>query len=315
MTRVALIGAGVVGSSWSLVFARAGLDVAIYDEDPASAGRASEFVAKALAGLAEQGIAPSEPSEAVVARVKPAASLEAALDGADYVQESVPERLPIKLALYERLDALARPDVVLASSTSGFPASSFTEALTTRSRCLVVHPINPPHLIPLVEIVPAPWTDPAVVERAAALMRQVGQSPIGLRREINGFVVNRLQGALLGEAFRLVEDGILDADEVDRAISDGLGLRWAFMGPFQTIDLNARTGIAEYCRNLGPMYHGLAKEQADPRPWPDDLVATIEATLRRQTPSGAIAARQGWRDTFLAKLVAFKRRAGDSADV
>jgi 3-hydroxyacyl-CoA dehydrogenase len=172
----------------------------------------------------------------------------------------------------------------------------------------VVHPINPPHLIPLVEIVPAPWTDLAVVERAAVLMRRVGQSPIGLRREINGFVVNRLQGALLGEAFRLVEDGIVNADEVDRAISDGLGLRWAFMGPFETIDLNARTGIAEYCRNLGPMYHGLAKEQADPRPWPDELVATIEGTLRRQTPASDIPSRQGWRDSFLARLVEFKRR-------
>jgi L-gulonate 3-dehydrogenase len=159
-----------------------------------------------------------------------------------------------------------------------------------------------------VEIVPSPWTKPDVVARARAQMLRIGQSPIRLRREISGFVVNRLQSAILAEAFRLVEDGIVDADEVDRAISDGLGLRWCFMGPFQTSDLNAKTGIAEYCRNLGPMYHGLAKEQADPRPWSDALVATIEDTLRKNTSAEDIPARQRWRDDFLAKLGDFKRR-------
>ena len=308
MTRVALIGAGVVGSAWSLVFARAGFEVAIHDADPAAAARAPDFVRTALAALEAQGLALPEPAESIAARVRPAASIEEALAGVDYVQESVPERLAVKIDLYAMLDTLAGPQVVLASSTSGLPASAFTEGMATRRRCLVVHPINPPHLIPLVEIVPAPWTDPDIVERATALMRRIGQSPIQLRREINGFVVNRLQGALLGEAFRLVEDGLVDADEVDRAIADGLGLRWCFMGPFQTIDLNARTGIAEYCRNLGPMYHGLAKEQADPRPWPDTLVAAIEGTLRKRTPTEDIPARQGWRDNFLARLVDFKRR-------
>ncbi|MBN9073098.1 MAG: 3-hydroxyacyl-CoA dehydrogenase [Rhizobiales bacterium] len=308
MTRVALIGAGVVGSSWSLVFARAGFEVAIYDADPAAAARVPDFVRAALADFEKQGLSLPEAAEAIAARVRPASSLEEALVGVDYVQESVPERLPIKIDLYRRLDTLAGPELVLGSSTSGLPASAFTAEMATRSRCLVVHPINPPHLIPLVEIVPAPWTDADAVGRAKALMRSVGQSPIQLRREINGFVVNRLQGALLGEAFRLVEDGIVDAGEVDRAISDGLGLRWAFMGPFQTIDLNARTGIAEYCRNLGQMYYGLAKELADPRPWPAELVSRIETSLRKETPAGDIPSRQGWRDDFLAKLVDFKRR-------
>ena len=180
--------------------------------------------------------------------------------------------------------------------------------MATRQRCLVVHPINPPHLIPLVEIVPAPWTDPDAARRAAELMRSIGQTPIRVRREINGFVVNRLQSALLSEAFRLVEDGIVSADEVDSAVSDGLGLRWCFMGPFQTIDLNAKTGVAEYCRNLGPMYYGLAKEQSDPRPWAEALVAEVEDTLRTHTPAQQIPARQRWRDNYLAKLVDFKRR-------
>ena len=308
MTRIAVVGAGVVGSSWSLVFARAGLEVAVHDPDPAAAARVPDFVRSSLVGETATALPPGETADAVAARVCAVGSLEEALTGTDYVQESAPERAAVKIELYKVLDRLAAPETILASSTSGLPASSFTEGVANRHRCLVVHPINPPHLIPLVEIVPAPWTDPAVVEKAAALMRRVGQSPIQLRREINGFVVNRLQSALLGEAFRLVEDGIVDADEVDLAVSDGLGLRWCFMGPFQTIDLNARTGVAEYCRNLGPMYYGLAQEQADPRPWSPALVGKIELALRKATPAEAITGRQQWRDLFLAKLGQFKRQ-------
>ncbi|MDQ0396006.1 3-hydroxyacyl-CoA dehydrogenase [Labrys monachus] len=301
MTSIAVIGAGVVGSSWALVFARAGLDVVVHDPDPAAAGRVAAFAA-ANAGADGDG---------VLSRIRTAPSLEEALAGADYVQESAPERLEIKKALYRRLDAAAGPDTILASSTSGLPASAFTEGLAGNRRCLVVHPINPPHLVPLVEIVPAPWTAPEVVERAGAVMRSVGQSPIELRREIAGFVVNRLQSALLGEAFRLVEDGICSADEVDRAVSDGLGLRWFFMGPFQTIDLNAANGIAEYCRNLGPMYFDLAREQADPRPWSPALVAEIERQLRGTVSEEALPERRAWRDRYLAALKAVKAAPHD----
>ncbi|MFZ2104674.1 MAG: 3-hydroxyacyl-CoA dehydrogenase [Roseiarcus sp.] len=301
-----MVGAGVIGSSWSFVFARAGLDVFVHDAVPGSAVKALDFVRTALSDLEAQGLASTESPDAILARIKPTSRLEDALEAADYVQESAPERVEVKRELYARLDSLASPDTILASSTSGLPASAFTQGLAQRRRCLVVHPINPPHLIPLVEIVPAPWTDPGIVERATDLMRRVGQSPIRLRGEINGFVVNRLQSALLAEAFRLVEDGVVTADEVDRAVSDGLGLRWFFMGPFKTIDLNAKTGIAEYCRNLGAMYHGLAKEQADPRPWGPKLVETIERQLRDLTPSMTISEQQAWRDRCLAKLTHLK---------
>jgi 3-hydroxyacyl-CoA dehydrogenase len=298
----------VVGSSWALVFARAGHEVAVYDAAPAAVDAALAFVRNALTDLAGQGLAGAEPVEAVLARLKPTTQLEEALAGADYVQESAPERVEIKRELYKTLDALAAPEAILASSTSGLPASSFTEPLARRSRCLVVHPINPPHLVPLVELVPAPWTDAAVVERAAALMRAIGQSPIRLSREINGFVVNRLQSALLGEAFRLVEDGLCSVEDVDKAVSDGLGLRWFFMGPFETIDLNAQHGVAEYCRNLGPMYYELAKEQADPRAWTPALVTAIEEERRRRTAAEDLPARRSWRDRCLAAFVAAKAR-------
>ena len=312
MTRVALVGSGVVGSSWSLVFARAGLDVVVHDPDRASAERVVDYVRSALVDPEALKLASDGNCEAILSRLKIASSLEDALTGADYIQESAPERLDVKKDLYKRLDVLADPNAILASSTSGLPASSFTEGLEHRHRCLVVHPINPPHLVPLVEIVPASWTAPAVVDRATDLMREVGQSPIRLRREINGFVVNRLQSAILGEAFRLVEDGICDADEVDRAISDGLGRRWFFMGPFETIDLNAKNGIAEYCRNLGQMYFELAKEQADPRPWGAKLVESIEHTLRQKVPECELANRRSWRDSYIARLRSMTLANGSS---
>jgi L-gulonate 3-dehydrogenase len=299
MTHVALIGAGVVGSSWALVFTRAGQTVTVYDPDAASLARISDFIRTAATDHGDPA--------AFLARLTTTTSLEEALHGADYVQESAPERLEIKQPLYLELDRLAAPAAILASSTSGFPASSFSEALAHRHRCLVVHPINPPHLIPLVEIVPAPWTAPDVVAQAATLMRAVGQSPVTLKREVPGFLVNRLQSAILAEAFRLIEDGVCDADDVDRAVSDGLGRRWAFLGPFETIDLNANRGIAEYCEKLGPMYFDLAKDQADPRPWSQALVAAIEQQLRTRTPADHLAERRLWRDRQLARLAAMKR--------
>lgn len=300
MSRVAIIGCGVVGSSWTLVFARAGHQVVVHDPAPEAARATLAFVAASLDG--------TEGTGDILARISTAGTIEEAVVGADYVQESSPERLPIKQELYARLDALVPPGVVIGSSTSGLPASSFTEPLKTRERCLVVHPINPPHLIPLVELVPAPWTRPDAIDFASALMKSIGQEPIRLSREINGFVVNRLQSALLAEAFRLVDDGIVSAGEVDKAVADGLGLRWFFMGPFETIDLNAATGVGEYCRNLGPMYYGLAKEQADPREWTVPLVAAVETDLRAAVPADKLPERRLWRDRWLAALVATKAR-------
>jgi len=307
MIRIALVGCGLVGGAWSIVFARAGFDVVLYDPSPASIDTAFEFVRSNTPALARQGLLNGQSSEEVISRLTRAETLGDAVRDAGYIQESAPERLAIKQALYRELAPLARADAIIASSTSGLPASSFTADIEGRERCLVSHPINPPHLVPLVELVPAPWTAPDVVDRTEALMRQVGQVPIRLNREIAGFVVNRLQSAVLGEAFRLVEDGICTASDVDAAISDGLGLRWFFMGPFETIDLNAQGGLADYCQKLGPMYYDLAREQADPRPWSSDLVSAIEAQRRQKTPSDQLDARKAWRDRCLAAFVKAKR--------
>ncbi len=307
MEKIAIIGAGLIGCAWASVFARAGHPVVLHDADAGALAAAPGQIEATLAALHEVGLITETP-QAIMPRISASASLEDALQGVALVQENVRETLEAKRAVFAQLDALASPDAILASSTSGITASSFTENLKGRARCLVGHPINPPSLVPLVELVPAPWTDPAVMERARALYASVGQKPIVVAREVQGFIVNRLQGALLAEAFRLVEDGYVSGADVDKAVKDGLGLRWAFMGPLETIDLNAPDGLADYCNRYGPLYLDIAK-QAEPRAWGPELVGKLDAEQRAALPTAEREARYQWRDRRLMNLIAHKRRA------
>ena len=177
---------------------------------------------------------------------------------------------------------------MLASSTTGIPPSPFTEHVAGRQRCLVAHPINPPFVTPLVEICPAPWTDAAVVDRAHALMIAVGQAPIRMRREVQGFIANRMQAALIGAALRMVRDGVASAEDVDIAIRDGIGLRWSFIGPLETIDLNAPGGISDYLRRYGPLYQAIEREHAEGAlDWTDEeLLRKLDEERRRRLPHG-----------------------------
>ncbi len=306
--KIAIVGSGLVGRAWSIVFARAGYHTTIFDPIDGVALRAFDLIRDSLSDLQTADLLRGRSADAVMANLHVSMSLADALDGCIHVQESAPERVEVKRELYVELDRCAHADTTLASSTSGIPSSQFTETLANRQRCLVAHPINPPHIIPLVEIVPAPWTDPGVVARTRALMSAVGQSPISTSREITGFVANRLQGALLNEAFKLVEDGVCTVADIDCAIADGLGLRWSFIGPFETIDLNSSVGVRGYCDMLGPLYYELAREQADPRPWSAPLVAEIERQRRDQLSMERLGERQQWRDRRLAQLIGHRRR-------
>ena len=306
--KIAIVGTGLVGRAWSIVFARAGYETVIFDPISGVAQQALELIGQSLPDLSAAQLLRDRTIDDVLSNLRVADSLSDALDGCVHMQESGPERVEIKRELYLELDELADASTVLASSTSGIPSSQFTEGLANRQRCLVAHPINPPHIIPLVEIIPAPWTDRAMVERTRDLMNAVGQSPIGTTREINGFVVNRLQGALLSEAFKLVEDGVCTVADIDSAVADGLGLRWSFIGPFETIDLNSPKGVEGYCDMLGSLYYDLAREQADPRPWTDELVTEINNQRRKQLPLEQLGERQQWRDRRLAQLVEHKRK-------
>ncbi len=304
MTQVAVIGAGLIGRAWSIVFARAGFGVALWDPFPQAVQPALDFIAERLPELKENGLLKDEPA-AVMARIRPVQTLADALGDAVYVQENGPERVAIKIPLFAEMDRLARPDAVLASSTSGIPASAFTEGLKGRARCLVAHPVNPPYLIPLVEICPAPWTDAATVARTRAIMTQAGQVPATVKKEIDGFALNRLQGALLAEAFRLVADDVISPADLDALVKHGLGLRWSFMGPLETIDLNAPGGLADYCDRYGPLY---AKMQAQMTPleWDAGLVGKLQDARRAELPANMQPVRQAWRDRRLMALLAHK---------
>ena len=309
METVAVIGAGLIGRAWAIVFARAGFAVRLWDAVPAALPAALDFIAARLPELHEAGLLPDAPG-IVHARISAPATLEAALEGAAWVQENGPERVAAKRDLFTRLDAAAPEAAILASSTSGIPASAFTEALPGRARCLVAHPVNPPYLVPLVEVCPAPWTAPATVERARALLACAGMVAATVRREVPGFVLNRLQVALVAEAFRLVEDGVVSPDDLDATVKHGLGLRWSFMGPFETIDLNAPGGLADYCARYGGLYAEVQGDMA-PRPFSEAIVGVLDGARRVDLPLDQQAARQAWRDRRLMALLAHKARQPD----
>lgn len=302
---VAVIGAGLVGQSWAIVFARAGMDVVIHDARENAEAIIGPRLADLVGDLAAGGLCDDPAS--LLARIRFADSLEEAVVHSDYVQESVFERIDVKREVSRAIDAVLPPHAFLGSSTSGFPGSDFYGDCGNRARMMVVHPVNPPHLVPLVEIVPTPWTDPAQASRARSLMESVDQSAVSLSREVPGFVLNRLQGALLDEAFALYAEGYATADDIDRTVRDGLGLRWSFMGPFETIDLNAPEGLADYAARLGPMYTGFAGQRRPDRTWPADAVTRADTERRALLPVDRLDERRSWRDDMLIRMVKAKR--------
>lgn len=303
---VAVAGAGLIGRGWAIVFARAGWQVNLFDVDVGALEVARDEINSQLQMLSGHGLC-AEP-EVTKANIRIESDLAVALDRADYVQECGPEVLDAKRVLFSELDQLAAPQTILASSSSGLMASEFAAHLTGRQRALVVHPVNPPHLVPLVEISPAVWTDNAVTQRAIDIMHTVGQTPITVQKEIPGFILNRLQGALLNEALRMVQGGYATADDVDKAVRDGLGLRWSFMGPFETIDLNAPDGLSDYAKRYGPMYQKMAASQALSPDWDQSSIASVDAARRTLLSRDKINQRQEWRDQRLAALVSHKTK-------
>lgn len=300
-----IVGAGLIGRSWANVFARAGWQVRVWDPLAAQRDVAHAQVAASLQELQSHGLV--DDARAAAARVQIMATLEAAVAEADYVQESGPETLEAKRATFAALDSAAPPHCVLASSTSAIVASRFTEALAGRARCIVAHPVNPPHLVPVVELCGAPWTSAATKARARAIMQGIGQVPIDVKREIDGFVLNRLQVALLTEAFRLVQDGVVSPQDLDHTVADGLGLRWAFMGPFETIELNAPAGIADYCERYVPWFRRYAADLPSPTVWDDAHWQRAAAACGPAPSAQQVAKKSEWRNARLAALVAHKR--------
>lgn len=297
---VAIIGAGLIGRSWAALFARAGYAVRVWDADPGVLERFADDMAVLCDTLVAEGLLADR--DGTLARMETRPTLEDAVAGAHFVQENGPERIEVKQALFARLDAATPAQAVIASSTSAIVPSRFTEPLTHRARCLVGHPVNPPHLVPVVELCPAPWTAAETLDRAEAVYAKIGQVPVRMTRERDGFVLNRLQGALLGEALRLLGEGVVSVEGLDATIKDGLGLRWALMGPIETIDLNAPGGIVDYAARYGGFYGRLAEAPAGPEVFSVENAERIAATWPQDRTPETIRARQDRRDRRLAAL-------------
>lgn len=303
---VAIVGAGLIGRAWAVVFARAGWAVRLTDPHIPTLDTAPGLISDELHALHAHGLV--DDPEGSAARVSTAKNLADAVASADFVQENGPETIEAKQALFAELDRLASPDAILASSTSAIVASRFTEGLSGRARCLVGHPVNPPHLVPLVELCGAPWTLPGTIERARAVYQGIGQVAVTVNREIEGFVLNRLQGALLAEAFRLVGEGVMSPEDLDETVCNGLGLRWSFLGPFGTIELNAPGGIPDYCARYTGFYKRLASDPAGPDVYEAANAGRVIAAWPHAPSAERQAVRTRWRNERLAALTAHKRR-------
>jgi L-gulonate 3-dehydrogenase len=298
---VAVAGAGSIGVAWALVFAQAGHAVSLYD--PAADRRAAvpAELRSRLVALDDAGLL-SEDAAAIAGRVTITGDLDDAVGAAAYVQECAPESLAVKRELFARLDQGAPPEAVLASSSSALTASAITEGLAGADRCLIAHPGNPPYLLRVVELVPGPATAPATVERAAALLRAAGMAPVRLRKEIAGFVFNRLQGAVLREAYALVRDGVVAPEDVDLVMRAGLGRRWSVLGPFETVELNTRGGIDRHATIMGPAYARMGAERGQVDAWEPELVSEVSASVGRRLPREAWEDHVAWRDHALMVL-------------
>jgi len=301
MQHIAVVGAGLIGASWAIVFARAGRQVALFDS---AADCRAELPTRLHDMLTHSAaLLPADTTiDAVMARIQIVADLTQAVSQADYVQEAVSENLALKRKVFAELDALAPGHAILASSTSTYGASGFTANLRGRDRCLVAHPATPPHVLPVVELAPAAWTRPTVLAEVEAFMRAIGQHPVRIHKEIPGFVLNRLQGALLMEMFRVIAEGVITPGDADALIAQGLGLRWAALGPLAGIDLNAPDGIADYLHRYGHIFNDMAREAGMPAPVNDALIAALAQAQRATLPLEQLPARRNWRDQAIGQV-------------
>ncbi|WP_219844824.1 3-hydroxyacyl-CoA dehydrogenase [Microbacterium sp. MYb62] len=312
--HVAVIGSGSIGVAFAVVFARAGFEVAVTDVDADALARGRSDLDVRLELLENAGML-GAPRGEVAARVRFGTDVARAVGGAELVQECAPEQKDVKRAVFREVAAAAPAHAVLASSASAILPSEIAIELPddVAARVIVGHPGNPPYLLPVIEVVPTPRTSPDALGLARSLYAAAGLRPVTIRREVEGFVFNRLQGALLREAYCLVRDGVVDVDDIDEIVRSGLGRRWSVIGPFETSDLNTRGGIASHAVKMGPAYGRMGAERGQHDPWTPELVEEVEAQRRALLPLEAWEARGRWRDDQLLAHTALWEGAAATA--
>ena len=305
--RVAVVGGGSIGIGFAIVFASAGHAMRVFEPAPQRRKNVAPILRTTLSDLHAFDLL-QQPVDTVLERVTVTSSLADAVTDAICVQECAPENRALKESVFGELDRVAPAEAVVASSSSAMPASEFASHLPGRQRCLVVHPGNPPFLLRVAEVIPAPFTDASVVSCTRELLSAAGVATVVVRKEMKGFIFNRLQGAVLREAYCLVRDGVASVADIDRVVRDGLGLRWSVIGPFETADLNMIGGIARHAERLGPAYAEMGAERGQHDPWTAELVREVEAQRRELMPLDQWEERVRWRDRVLMALVAWRRQ-------
>jgi carnitine 3-dehydrogenase len=297
--RVGLLGGGVIGGGWAARFLLHGSDVSLYD--PAAGAETTVAHVLSNARVAFDGLGTTRPAEG---RLTIASTPEEAVRDADFVQESAPERLELKQELLARACAACPSGVVMASSTSGLRPSLIAERMPSPERFAVGHPFNPVYLLPLVEVVGGEQTAPETVEDAAEIYRSIGMQPLIVRREIDGFIADRLQEALWREALWLVHDGIATVEEVDDAIRLGPGLRWAFMGPFLTYRMGGgEGGMRHFLEQFGPSLEWPWTKLTDVPDLTDELIETIVEQSDAQAAGRSARDLERMRDRHLVAVL------------
>ncbi|MDO9440407.1 MAG: 3-hydroxyacyl-CoA dehydrogenase NAD-binding domain-containing protein [Beijerinckiaceae bacterium] len=298
--RIAVIGAGTIGASWAALFLAHGHEVAAHDPSPNGEAFLRAFVGKAWPALEALGLVKDGAS---ADRLSFHASIAEACKGVSFVQESGPEREDIKTATYAEIDAACASDVIIASSSSGLLISRFAIACKHPERCVIGHPFNPPHLIPLVEVVGGDKTSAEAISKAMEFYRGLGKQAIHIKKEVRGHVANRLQAAIWRETIHLVMEGVVSIEDADAALRYGPGQRWALMGQSAAFHLGGgEGGIAHFLSHIGPAVQDWMDDLGSPRLTPEVQKVIIDG-VAEQANGRTIAELREWRDRKLIDIL------------
>ncbi len=305
--RFVVIGAGTIGTCVAAVCSDNGWAVDLIEPDEQRRGAIAKEIHRRF-GAMQQAELSRDTADVALSRIELHSDLKDVDQNAAMVIEAGPEDLSVKRSIFGDLVAWAAPDTVLATMSSALTISQIVEQPELRKNCLCTHSVNPPTIIRLVECVPSPQTDQRTVERAVVLLRSAGFTPVPIGREVNGFVFNRLQGAVLREAYRLVSEKVIDVEGLDLLVTEGLGPRWALSGPFETAELNTPGGIRGHASRMGPSYRLMGEQRGETDcHWSESLVEEVDSQRRKILALEDLPRRRAWRELALSQLIAARR--------